>query len=471
MNKAPPKTSGKKQKGKRTLKKTSSKQLHKDTGNNANQQNIQLMQQNQAAKFQPLNNSQQSLPQNHFQQNQATIVPQQNIQTNYAHRNLKAAVNQQHQSSNQGSQHYPTVTAQQGSYVSQIPTQNLTQLIFQTNVEQGDRLLMGVIKDNNGTRVKEVNVNSAMKCFLNLSYRIVTVSQEKKDFFFENRYLLQLIYPSGYTEDVSEILVGFCYKAFPVLGIQEIVCPHCAHAAGCSCAGCKMENNSVSPIPKYNLNRLEQDSADFKFVDMAITSTKLTDLPIVMSLLKAFRLTTEFQGAFTDFADSRLFFYGCSEKMAMHIVESGFRICDFGNNSQCGNGCYLYPSSSAAALQAAGHSRVYGTHTTAQYIFICEVRKFESRAEAQKFGASINFSTINHYHGRLTFDRSRDLSSPDRIPISCSLKPRVVEALDNLLFTDLIVVRHDEAIRPVYLAKVLTNEYMFEGLGCVSCRN
>ena len=44
--------------------------------------------------------------------------------------------------------------------------------------------------------------------------------------------------------------------------------------------------------------------------------------------------------------------------------------------------------------------------------------------------------------------------------------PRTVEALDTFMLVDEIVARHDEVIRPVYLAKVVTNEYPVE---CVKC--
>ena len=222
-------------------------------------------------------------------------------------------------------------------------------------------------------------------------------------------------------------------------------------------------------MPKYKVNNLEQDSDEIKFVHRAISGTVLKGVPLISSLIKVFKVATKFEGAFTDRAGSRLFFYGCSEKVAVKILEHGFLKPDFFLTcAQFGNGCYLTPSSTTAAYNAAINSRKNSVHASAHCIFLCEVRKFESRSRAQKRYELTEHSTIDHYHGMVTFDRSKDVFSPsDGIPVSCGLVPRTVEAIETSMLVDEIVVRHDEVIRPVYLAKVVTNEYLVK---CAKCQ-
>ena len=144
-----------------------------------------------------------------------------------------------------------------------------------------------------------------------------------------------------------------------------------------------IENNRVCLMSKYKINNLEQNSYEFKFVHGAISGTALIGVPFISSLIKVFKTTTEFEGAFTDRAGSRLFFYGCSDKIAMKILEHGFLKPDFFLTcAQFGNGCYLTPSSTVAAYNAAINSRKNSVHASAHCIFLCEVRK-SSRADPE----------------------------------------------------------------------------------------
>jgi len=274
---------------------------------------------------------------------------------------------------------------------------------------------------------------------------------------YRNRYHLLLVYPEGYTEYVSEILLVFYHKVQSNIRCK-FICPFCIHRADCLCSVCRLENNRYNILPKYKLSQATKN--EIQLVHKAFVGTALKNLPIISKLENVFKVSEDYQGIFDDPESSRLFFHGTSVDSAMNILTTGFRILPTAaSGRRFGNGCYFTPSSSTAAYYAASASRAGGTYTSVQYIFVCEIRKFKHISKPQKLRVDQLYSSINHYHGKLTFDTEADIISPEGIPISCALKPRIVESLETSLFADEIVVRHDEIIRPVYLAKVLTTEY------------
>jgi len=439
-------------------------------------------------------NSNLNKPVNFFQQSKVISHPIQNKQRMVANHNLPGAMPGQnlqgnfaqtqqlgnlHQNNPPGSilqQNYPRKFKQQTFTQNQPALQFLnTQFIQQSrnvnvplNTPQQDRVVLGIMKNKDGVELfvqEEIDRVRRMRNICKVSYSFHLVAKDETATSYRNKYHLLLVYPEGYTEYVSELLLVFYHKVQPNIRCK-FICPSCIHRADCLCSVCRLENNRYNILPKYKLHQATE--GEFKLIHKAFVGTSLKNVHIISKLEKVFKVSEDYQVNFHNPSSSRLFFHGTSVDSAMNILTTGFRILPTAaSGRRFGNGCYFTPSSSTAAYYAASASRAGGTFTSVQYIFVCEIRKFKHISKPQKLRVDQLYSSINHYHGKLTFDTEADMVSPEGIPISSALKPRTVESLDTSLFADEIVVRNDEIIRPVYLAKVLTTEY--ENTRCKFC--
>ena len=330
-----------------------------------------------------------------------------------------------------------------------------------------DENVLGPIKDKNGELIKDEKDIKLIRKWRKshpISYSFELVSGKHPSPDFQSEYEFVLIYPLGYREYIGKLTVNCFYTIPSGIKSPSFICPRCIHYAGCLCSVCKLENNRFAPIPKYKLILSATGSPEYKFVYDTLNRTAL-NVSFKFLLQNVFKIVTEFKGISSDPADSRLFFHGTSVEEATKILTSGFQILPNAFSSErFGHGCYLTPCSSAAVYHSAIASRSIGIHTKVQYIFVCEIRRFRDLSTPRKSYREAQVSQIDHYHGRLTFDTETDRNNPEGIPISQGLMPRFVETLYTSMLTDEIVVRNDDFIRPVYLARILTNEY--ENLEC-----
>lgn len=481
-------------------------QLQRGIQNNLIKNNLQPVQQNQFTRMHQniaLNISQQNQPRNCVQPGPTIKFPIQKNQGNipnnifqgfFPQQKILGNIPQQHQPGNLPHHKSPGNLIQQfqlGNIPRQTPTQNQRQPLLQSlnrqviqqqkhfiankNTQQQDKMVLGIMKNANGQELfmqDEIERVREMRNTSKMSYRFECVSTNPTTTTYRKKYQLLLVYPhpySEYTEYVSEIMLVIYHNIPPGVPCNYI-CPFCTHAVGCLCSVCKLENNRFHVLPKYKLNQVTQQSEEYQLVLKALEGTGRDNTSIYRHLEKVFKITSQFPGYPSNPKDSRLFYHGTSVESAMSILKTGFQILPTAaSGRRFGNGCYFTPSFSTAAYYAANASRSGGIFTAVQYIFVCEIRKFRDLAQPVKLGGQFPNSGINHYHGRLTFDTDKDYQNPEGIPISYALKPRTIKALDSSLFADEIVVRNDEYIRPVYLARVLTIEY--DNVRCRNCHN
>ena len=307
------------------------------------------------------------------------------------------------------------------------------------------------------------------------------------DYLFLNKiFKFMFVYPEGYTEHFYESSVTLYHSLPPQVDNSSIhftqfICPFCNPCCHQICKVCRLIKSETSMYDLmwssiYKLNQVDPNSDEFNLIRKAAQGTSLH---VTLRLQSLYRIcprqpSPEIQSFPKN--DSRLFYYGTSRRdIGLLLNDHGFGsgkafidrpLIQKSPSEPFGPGYYFTACLSTAVQRAEDRSlrqKLDGHYTAARFVFMCEVKNFRKKCRTQKLNGE--YSDVDLYPGRFTFDADEDGETPEGIRVTCALKPRTVVTRD--LMADDLVVRDPDHIRPVYLLKVL-NEGM-ENVCCNKC--